>query len=317
MLCRLAVAAIAVVVSLLWVSPTEAHYDVISPRDHADINNNGNIDVIDMQQTAACTNPCANLALHDHNGDNTINVVDLQMQGSCQSGGEGPVNTTPCGNYSWEDTYFDSRGNHDGCISLEDDGGVGLTNDPGYYDWAFAARPGGAPEGNKLTPWYQITVDHCISGSYDPSPEVPAGPVSITSFRSYAYDTNGNWTSLGSGLELDQWGNRPLGFDNHDCSGEWTGDEITDGIEFTPGTDPVCIAHGWVYPRVTPPSNYVCAAVFLTVDAPAGFITNVGMDDYNTETYIKDIGIGRFRYTGKVGWSSCPASTIRTDPPPF
>lgn len=309
------IVAVAAVLGLSVAHGHDSH--TISPQAHTNVNGDTKVNVIDLNQTSTCrnTDPCTgqNLLDVDHNYNGIKDTIDLMLVTQCYSD---TIGTAPCQNYTYRDLIFDRSGLHDGCLSLDPDRGVYIEgNTPPEYDWAYGARMGAAPEGDKLTPWYQVTIDHCISGSYDATPDIPSGTVKITDFRSYAY-ANGSWTSMGSGATTSQWGNYTLGF-RGSCTDDWAASSITDGVEFTPGDDPVCIAHGWTWPRGTRPSGYVCALVVVTVDAPEGFLVNVGMDDYNGDSWIRDIGIGRFRYNGKTGWSSCSGTILRSNAPPI
>ncbi len=208
--------------------------------------------------------------------------------------------TSASGSYTVSDLIADSTGDHDGCLSTDPDRGVA------GYDWQFGAVQRGTPTASHLTPWWQATIDHCPDGTYDSTPPIPSGAVELRNFRAYALTST--WVPVGSGPQLGQWGNYTIGF-NGSCFSGWT----AIGHAYDPGTDPVCIAHGWVYPRSLTPDGYQCFVVLIEARG-AGFLLNVGLDAYDGETYRGDVGIGRFvRLTSEfstVGVTSCSESVL-------
>ncbi len=220
------------------------------------------------------------------------------------------------GTYTADNLISDSllTARHEGCLSLDPARGVL------GYDWDETARPGGDPTGNKLTPWYQITIDHCPNGTYLSNPPIGSGRVQLKNFRSYALTSGAiPWRSMGAVLDPGQWGNYTIGF-RGGCNSGWNVRTESEGLSFGSGSDPVCIAHGWVWPRVTRPEPTLCVMTLIDFRllGSGSFLVNVGMDDYNNESIIKDVGIGVFRKATSawrtVGMTSCTRNEIDTHP---
>lgn len=305
-------------------------------RTAADVNADGQVNVLDLLNVALCfgevsEEPCQTpsstpsatasstasstaTSTATNTATNSATITVTFTPTLAPTGTATPSATaTAISTYTIDNLIADSTGPHEGCLSRDSERGVA------GYDWDDTARAGGEPTGNKLTPWYQVTIDHCPDGVYQANPPIGSGRVQLKNFRSYALTTGSvPWRSMGAVLDPGQWGNYTIGF-RGGCQpgGSWNARNEEEGISFGPGTDPVCIAHGWVWPRISRPEPTLCVLVLIDFRllGSGSFLVNVGMDDYNNESIIKDVGIGAFNRAGPwrtTGMTSCTQSELET-----
>ena len=284
----------------LWVHAASAHVDTISPRAHADINDGGEVNVIDQQQTAACIqqNPCADPSTHDHSYDGTVNIIDLLISSQCT----GTVSNLPCSQgYGYRDLIFDSVGAHDAnpCVP----------SSYSWYDVAEIQAEGPHSGANTMTAWggWQWACgDHEAGVS-----------VELANFRAWAWDGSAPWLQLvdavGWCAKMDAEHNNFSG----DCDGgngpTWTMPNSDNSFHFANGDRPAL------------PTGTQCLATVGDARQIAGtggiVMLNLGSDWWDGFNYISGAVVGRLHMlTGnwqRIGGSSCDPDVIRQHPPPF